>query len=258
MTGTVPQLSLFLPVGVRNEDSLRSCPRVMSFRVPFPGLSPAFLEFVGPARQSPEVWRLFIGIILAASSFAVTLIGTLHLFLAFAGDPRAFDTLKAFQAPSLADPEWVLWLLFGFCGLSLGVAIAVRIMHGRSPLTLVHAPDRPIARDFCVGVLVAVAVLAPGSLAVFLWSEPTRNMQVSVWMLWMVPALPLVLLQAFSEELLFRGYLQQQLAARVLQSLDVVDSAILRVWSTALRSGNLWLERTLDCAFNHGLRPHRR
>ncbi len=186
----------------------------MSFRVPLPGLSPAFVEFVGPARQSPEVWRLFIGIILALSSFAVTLIGTLHLILAFTGDPTAFDTLEAFRAPSLADPEWVLWLLFGFGGLSLGVAIAVRIMHGRSPLTLVHAPGRPVARDFCVGVLVAVAVLAPGSLAVFLWSEPTRNMQVSVWMLWMVPALPLVLLQVFSEELLFRGYLQQQLAAR--------------------------------------------
>ena len=186
----------------------------MSFRVPFPGLSPAFLEFVGPARQSPELWRLFVGIILAASIFAVTLTGTLHLILAFTGDPTAFDTLKAFQAPSLAEPEWVLWLLLGFGGLSLGVAIAVRIMHGRSPMTLIRAPGRPFARDCCVGGLAATVVLVPGSLAVFLWSEPARNMQVSVWMLWMVPALPLVLLQVFSEELLFRGYLQQQLAAR--------------------------------------------
>lgn len=186
----------------------------MSFRVPFPGLSPAFLEFVGPARQSPEVWRLFVGVILAASCFAVTLIGTLHLILAFTGDPSAFDMLKAFRAPSLADPEWVLWLLFGFGGLSLGVAIAVRIMHRRSPLTLISVPGRPFARDFCFGGLVAIVVLAPGSLAVFLWSEPSRNMPVSIWVLWMVPAMPLVLLQAFSEELLFRGYLQQQLAAR--------------------------------------------
>ena len=186
----------------------------MPFRIPLPGLSPAFLEFVGPARRSPEVWRIFVGVILGASCFAATLIGTLHLVLAAIGNPSAFDTLKAFQVPSLTNPIWVLWLLFGFSGLSIGMGVAARIMHGRSPRTLIRTPGRPVAQHFCVGVLAAVAVLAPGALVVLLWFEPSRNMEVSTWALWMVPALPLVLLQAFSEELLFRGYLQQQLAAR--------------------------------------------
>ncbi|MCY3875011.1 MAG: CPBP family intramembrane metalloprotease [Rhodobacteraceae bacterium] len=186
----------------------------MPFRIPLPGLSPAFLGFVGPARQSPEVWRLFVGVILGASCFAATLIGTLHLVLAATGNPSAFDTLEAFQVPSLTNPIWVLWLLLGFGGLSLGMATAARILHGRSPRTLICAPGRPVVQQFCVGVLAAIAALVPGALVVLLWFEPSRNMQVSIWALWMIPALPLVLLQAFSEELLFRGYLQQQLAAR--------------------------------------------
>ena len=186
----------------------------MPFRIPLPGLSPAFLEFVGPARRSPEVWRILVSVILGATCFAATLIGTLHLVLAATGNSSAFDTLEAFQVPSLTSPIWVSWLLFGFGGLSIGMAVAARIMHGRSPRTLICAPGRPVAQHFCVGVLAAVAFLVPGALVVLLWFEPSRNMEASAWFFWMVPALPLVLLQAFSEELLFRGYLQQQLAAR--------------------------------------------
>ena len=186
----------------------------MPFRIPLPGLSPAFLEFVEPARRSPEVWRILVSVILGTTCFAATLIGTLHLVLAATGNSSAFDTLEAFQVPSLTSPIWVSWLLFGFGGLSIGMAVAARIMHGRSPRTLICAPGRPVAQHFCVGVLAAVAFLVPGALVVLLWFEPSRNMEASAWFLWMVPALPLVLLQAFSEELLFRGYLQQQLAAR--------------------------------------------
>ena len=134
----------------------------MPFRIPLPGLSPAFLGFVGPARQSPEVWRIFVGVIIGASGFAATLIGTLHLVLVATGNPSAFETLKAVQVPSLTSPVWVLWLLFGFGGLSLGMAVATRILHGRAPRTLICAPGTPVAQQFCVGVLAAIAVLVPG------------------------------------------------------------------------------------------------
>ena len=43
---------------------------------------------------------------------------------------------------------------------------------------------------------------------------PQLNLPFGVWLGWMVVVLPLMLVQVTTEEVIFRGYLQQQLAAR--------------------------------------------
>ena len=186
----------------------------MPLKIPLPGSGPAFAEFVMPARQSPELWRLFVGLGLTVAGITVTLIVPLVLFVALVTDRSIFDISFALRIPSLAEPVWVLWMLVCFGGLALGAGLAAHFVHRRSPLTLICAPGRPLVRHFAIGALVATAVLAPASAIVILWTDPYRNMALSVWLLWLVPAVPAVFLQTFSEEILFRGYLQQQLAAR--------------------------------------------
>ena len=78
------------------------------------------------------------------------------------------------------------------------------------------APERRVRLgDFGKGLLVAAA-FALGSTAIGLTiAEPVATtLPLAVWLAFLVPLVGLVFLQATAEELIFRGYLLQQLALR--------------------------------------------
>lgn len=120
-------------------------------------------------------------------------------------------------------------LLFSFGLMLVVVGCVVVVLHHRSPLTLLG----PLG-DFAVQMrLVVVAVVV---LNVALWVLPPWGMDPPMqpqlplgrWLTLLPLSLLAILVQVSAEELLFRGYLQQQLAARFASPLVwmVVPSAL--------------------------------
>ena len=106
----------------------------------------------------------------------------------------------------------VLYLL-SFAGLILGAAAAARFLQHRSPLSLI-GPRGFRAREFGLGVAVVLALGALSALPVLALAPPVRQTDLGGWAAWLPLALPAVLVQTAAEELAFRGYLMQGLAAR--------------------------------------------
>ncbi|KIC10622.1 CAAX protease [Leisingera sp. ANG-M1] len=161
------------------------------------------------ARQQPELWRLLLGLVLVA---AVSLAMTAALQTAVAGlFPGAW-------LQGLADgstPGAMLVLLGSFAFLSLGVAMAARLFHHRSFAT-VTGHLRPLAWQFTqvsiclLGLTVLLIALPPYSMG----PPMTPNLPFWTWLGILPLSIAAVLVQTGSEEILFRGYIQQALAAR--------------------------------------------
>lgn len=172
---------------------------------------PEFEAMTGPARQYPELWRLALGLGLILFVYAGTLALQAAGLFVVVGPMGFFGWLQRLNYPTEAVPT--LMLLGTFAGLFLGPILAAAALHFRGPGSLFGPADETL-RGFLVAMLVAVPLyallLGAGSLA----DPPAPNLPWGVWAGWLPYALPLILLQVTAEELVFRGYLQQQLAAR--------------------------------------------
>ncbi|MCI5096824.1 MAG: CPBP family intramembrane metalloprotease [Rhodobacteraceae bacterium] len=164
---------------------------------------------VAPVRARAEFWRLPVGlVVLAAVSMALGTVFNLVLSL--------------FVSPAwilaLADggtPGAMLALLGSFAFLVAGVAVVVRTLQRRSlgsvigPLPL--AVSQFARTSVCLVLLmVCIAVLPPYDMG-----EPLQpNLTIGVWLTFLPLGVCVLLIQTGAEEILFRGYLQQSLAAR--------------------------------------------
>lgn len=183
--------------------------------------------FVAPARAHPALWRLLAGVLLGGVGYVV--LSQLYLSLLLSIWPPATAENLAQDLQTGSTPAGMFVLLFSFGLMTVVLACVVVILHRRSPLTLLG----PLG-DFAVQMRLAVVAVVV--LSVALWLLPPWGMDPP-----MLPQLPLgrwtallplsllaVLVQVSAEELLFRGYLQQQLAARFASPLVwmVVPSAL--------------------------------
>ncbi len=163
-------------------------------------MTPAFARYIAPAQARPEVWRLILGAGFIAA-FYVVVIMVLALAVRAAGLDRA------------AGPAMTLALLYTFAALGAGGILAARIFHGRGAATL-FGRAAPLIRDF---VRCALLVLVLQGIVLLLVPIPgglQQGIDPWTWAALLVPALVGLLIQTGAEELVFRGYLQQQLAAR--------------------------------------------
>lgn len=175
-------------------------------------MTPQYAAFIAPAKPSNQIWRLVLGLAsIVGVYFAVLLIIGAGLW-ALLGGETLHGELQAFQ--QTASPWAVIVTLASFIGGWIGVALTLRLLHGRSlGSQLGRAPV--VLRDFVLGVVILTVVagglsyaLFPGFRAAELAIDP------AVW-LWFLPlALIGLLIQTGAEELVFRGYFQTQLAAR--------------------------------------------
>ena len=154
-----------------------------------------FAEFVAPARARAEPWRLALGLAAVAATWL-----TVTLLLA---------ALLAGAGPRIA----ILAYLTGFAGMILGLELALRLLHRRS-LRSVVGPGGFRPREFLLGVAVVAAVSGLAELAALLAVRPSQAQPLATWAVWVPFVLGALFVQVTAEELVFRGYLQQQLAAR--------------------------------------------
>lgn len=172
----------------------------------------AYEPLVSHARARSEIWRLGLGLALIAALFYALNTGYFWTIRAIL-DPAAWKALGT-ELGQGSTPRAVTIMLFNFLALTLAIAIVLPILHRRSLFSLV-GPLTAVLRDFGKVLVVLAAVNVafwflpwPGKIAA------SPNLDPVVWRAWMPLALIGVFLQTSTEELLFRGYIQSQLAAR--------------------------------------------
>ena len=175
-------------------------------------LSPlVFDRYVAPARLRPQVWRLLLGLglmLVIYISWMGAMAGIIGLLM---GASRLEEALGAVGTGS--TPSSLILLLLTFVGMALGTFAATRWLHKR-PVATLFGPRKIVLRDFAVGFGIFAVVALPGILWFLATLDLTRGVAWPVWFMFLPLALVGLLIQTGAEELVFRGYMQQQLAAR--------------------------------------------
>ena len=170
-------------------------------------------QLVAPARPGRAIWRLIGGLVVIAG--VVFGLNALANTVIHALAPEFWRTEFAGpQTPGDAPlPMIVLLASFGF--VIIGVAIAAQLLQRRAPMGLVG--PLPLALRQFWAVVRALALLG---LVLFLlppWDMGMplqENLAFSHWLVLLPVSLGAVMIQISAEEILFRGYIQQSLAAR--------------------------------------------
>ena len=180
-----------------------------------PYFSPAFQRFVAPAQERAEIWRTLLGFTLVVGLFLLTsvllgiataLIGEAiepglgeRLLREIEGSRTIFATLSMLALIATFIPA--LWLI-------------LRYLHKRQLRTLL-GPSGKVDWRLWKGAAAIILLLALiDAVTTFSTTEMTQQMPLVKWLIWLAPSLFLLFLQTTAEEMVFRGYLQQQLAAR--------------------------------------------
>lgn len=186
---------------------------------------PAMQDFAAPARAYPQLWRLLVGLVV----FLAAYIGPLAAMIAVAAFLIPTDMLIGYRddLAAMVTPWATLAILFSFVAMSFGAWAAARVMHRRGLASLIGPPG-PALRDF--GRVAVYLAVFQGAL--FLLPFGKQDMELAMpmasWALLLPLTLVAVLIQTSAEELVFRGYLQQQLAARFASPLIwLVGPAVL-------------------------------
>lgn len=208
--------------------------------------SPAFDAYVEPARENNEIWRTILGFVLVAATFlaivaflsaVVILIGEARqlglgykLVFELQGGRSVFATFAAVGSITILLPA--LW-------------IVVHFLHRRSIFSLIAPNNRISWRYWQIAAMVVALIGIADMILTFSTTEATQQLTIARWIPLAFIAAVLVFLQTAAEELIFRGYLQQQLAARfqsrwIWLVLPSVGFGALH-WNPGTFGGNAWL-----------------
>lgn len=201
----------------------------------------AHSDFVAPARLRPALWRLGLGLILAFAVYGLGIAAIFGILVAVSGLDGATAWMGRMAAAD--TPTATLLVLATFIGMALGPMVAARLLHRRTVLSL-FGPRGRLLRHFAIaaaicGVLNGVTALIPSGIV------PMANLDPGLWAAFLPLAIVSILVQTGAEEILFRGYIQSQLAARFASPLAwmVLPSALFAVlhYQPGIMGDNAWL-----------------
>ncbi len=167
----------------------------------------------GPAAP-PQLWRILLGVGLISGLYiGLNTLGFAGYAL-LAGRAALGNLMASLSVAS--TPRTVLILMATFVPLALATYAVHRLLHRRTGPGLA-GPRAYLAHDFAIAALVTVAVLGLPALLIALFgaAPPQRNLPAGLWLALLPLACLALGVQTLAEELLFRGYLQRQLAARL-------------------------------------------
>ncbi len=197
-----------------------------------------FDTYVDPARAHPQMWRLFLGALLVVTIYiavAFLVLGVAQQIL----DPQLLPTLGQ------GNTTTGIFLLFAsFIGGIVGPILAVRLLHKR-PIQSLFGDRSVVIHNFAISVAVVMAVFSGLLIVWSFWFDPLPNLDFSKWLMLLPFTLFGLLIQTLAEELVFRGYLQQELAARfrsplIWMLLPVCGFAVLH-YDSSSTGDNTWL-----------------
>ncbi len=173
---------------------------------------PAHQRLIAPAIPSAALWRLLAGCMLTVVIFIA--LSTLYGWLCSSFLPASAWGPDGKGIKAATTPVGALVNLFVFGLLIVALALALPLLHGRAlpgiigPGALAWAQARR-ALLYISGIYIAVSLLPmPDAFAMI------PNLSSSRWILFLPLTMLGLIIQVSAEELLFRGYLQSQLAAR--------------------------------------------
>lgn len=172
--------------------------------------------FWQPAEAHPQLWRTILGFVLVMAIWFAVTYGVLALGSALTG--RTVGRLSRG-----ADFTSAAVLFLTFLGFHIGLALVLPLLHRRSYTSLFGPQKRLTLRHLATGTAVTLSIAL--ALAAFMRVEPlflpaailpeiARAQPLLPWLTILPAALVLIFLQSLGEELVFRGYLLQQLHAR--------------------------------------------
>ncbi|MDA5092643.1 type II CAAX endopeptidase family protein [Aliiroseovarius sp. KMU-50] len=173
-------------------------------------------SFWQPAMERRELWRSLLGIILIHVAFFAA---TFVLFIA--GGLALGITPQSILGAS--TPAQTMVFFATFLGYHIGLWLVVRFLHKRNYRSLFGPSGQIMWRHFSYGFGAAVCLVFLGLFIEGVGLIPSgehpqpelqQNMPISLWLTLLVPSLALIFMQIMAEELVFRGYLLQQLRAR--------------------------------------------
>ena len=172
----------------------------------------AYERLRAPARPSSALWRLILGLAVLAALFLALSAGWAFLHGYILGTTGAGLSLAELQRAG--TPRAVLVNLYLFSLLTLALAVTLGVVHRRRLRSLIGPRGPAVAQFFkalfAVALLFAIMAFLPqpGGLT------PQPNTTPALWLRYLPAALLGLLIQVSAEEMVFRGYLQSQLAAR--------------------------------------------
>ncbi|WP_299937098.1 CPBP family intramembrane glutamic endopeptidase [uncultured Pelagimonas sp.] len=170
-------------------------------------------RLVMPARPSAGLGRLAIGIIVIAFVHFALIQGVFAVLRALMSAEGYFDLVSSIQRADTATALLAVLILTGSMGL--GAIVASEMVHGRSFASLI-GPRMAMLRQFKL-VLRPLAILLAISLLLLTLvggRDLLPGVPFGTWMQLLPLTVLALLIQTGAEELVFRGYLQSQLAAR--------------------------------------------
>ena len=164
---------------------------------------------IAPARRSAAPGRLVLGLLVTVIAFIALNVGWFAAIRALPDAGTIFGEIA-----SGTTVRGMALLLGSFWCLVAALWVALRLVHRRSMLGLLGPWSAFWGQGWrvfrlCLVLYVLVFLMPmPEEIA------PTRAKDFGYWLTLLPISLGLLLLQCGTEELLFRGYLQSQLAAR--------------------------------------------
>ncbi|MEL7259986.1 MAG: CPBP family intramembrane glutamic endopeptidase [Pseudomonadota bacterium] len=169
--------------------------------------------FVAPARAKAQMWRIPFGIVLVAAFFLALSQMVFGTVLNLVGPELAAEIQS--DGPLGLTAGSVIFFLLQLGLLGVSAALVCVVLHGRGPMTLIGAPGLALRQFTSVSVVLIAVIAALWILPPYDFGGPLeRNMALGRWLVLLPIGLVAVLIQVSAEEVLFRGYLQQQFAAR--------------------------------------------
>lgn len=180
-----------------------------------PRRSQALLDFATPAAARDEVWRTVLTVLATVFSYLVIISG-LSFAVIYIGESiqLGFGYRILFDIQS-GQGGWQALTQLGLIGLLLLPFWGfLRLLH-RRPLRTLLGPGGTINwRHFEIASIFVLLLSLPDFLLSSLFGQLTPALPLDQWLVWLVPALTALSLQVLAEEMVFRGFLMQQLAAR--------------------------------------------
>ncbi|MEM9061017.1 MAG: CPBP family intramembrane glutamic endopeptidase [Pseudomonadota bacterium] len=190
-----------------------------------------FAFYIARARRRRGIWRSLLGLTLISITYLITTFAALLLLETDELSSVHFESVDMFIQDGLGAVFWELedrfrnsdnaliaMILLGFSGTWLGTWIVVRRLHRRSFASVFGPPGTRSLSGFMTGAafwaLMFVTFSAIHTAVLGLPEGGQPGTRPEVWILWIAPMVVLTFVQAAGEEIVFRGYLMQQLAAR--------------------------------------------
>ncbi len=166
-------------------------------------------RLVAPARAYAAIWRLGLGCAVGLGVFVA--LNFLYVAAAEMVVGREFLAPIARNGGNIG-PLQTLFLLSTFVCMLGAVGLTVYVVHKANPLSVIGSISRA-ARDFRVAILALLPIVLGVMAIQFVFESPQLNVDFGFWAMLLPLAIVLVLVQVTAEEVVFRGYLQSQVAA---------------------------------------------